>query len=132
MTIQKCYQQLGGDFTQVEKRLSSTNLVQKFIAKFLDDGSFSELCLAMKEGQPENAFRAAHTLKGVSASLSLTRLLSSVSQLAELLRTEAETIPVGADLLFEEVKQDYELTVSTIHAYLGADNRQENTHRGRT
>lgn len=132
MTIQKCYQQLGGDFTQVEKRLSSANLVQKFIAKFLDDGSFSELCLAMKEGQPENAFRAAHTLKGVSASLSLTRLLSSVSQLAELLRTEAETIPVGADLLFEEVKQDYELTVSTIHAYLGADNRQENTHRGRT
>lgn len=132
MTIQKCYQQLGGDFTQVEKRLSSANLVQKFIAKFLDDGSFSELCLAMKEGQPEKAFRAAHTLKGVSASLSLTRLLSSVSQLAELLRTEAETIPVGADLLFEEVKQDYELTVSTIHAYLGADNRQENTHRGRT
>lgn len=132
MTIQKCYQQLGGDFTQVEKRLSSANLVQKFIAKFLDDGSFSELCLAMKEGQPENAFRAAHTLKGVSASLSLTRLLSSVSQLAELLRTEAETIPVGADLLFEEVKQDYELTVSTIHAYLGADNRQENAHRGRT
>lgn len=132
MTIQKCYQQLGGDFTQVEKRLSSANLVQKFIAKFLDDRSFSELCLAMKEGQPENAFRAAHTLKGVSASLSLTRLLSSVSQLAELLRTEAETIPVGADLLFEEVKQDYELTVSTIHAYLGADNRQENTHRGRT
>ena len=122
MTIQECYQQLGGDFAQVEKRLLSANLVKKFIAKFLDDGSFSELCLAMKEGQLEKAFRAAHTLKGVSANLSLTRLLSSASQLAELLRAEAETIPADADLLFEEVKKDYELTVSVIRAYLDSDN----------
>lgn len=121
MTIQECYQQLDGDFAQVEKRLSSASLVQKFIAKFLDDGSFSELCLAMKEGQREKAFRAAHTLKGVSASLSLSRLLSSASQLAELLRAEAETIPAGADLLFEEVKQDYQLTVRAIRAYLDSE-----------
>ena len=121
MTIQECYQQLGGDFAQVEKRLSSASLVRKFIAKFLDDGSFSELCLAMKEGQREKTFRAAHTLKGVSASLSLTRLLSSASQLAELLRAEAETIPAGADLLFEEVKQDYQLTVRAIRAYLDSE-----------
>ena len=123
MTIQECYQQLGGDFAQVEKRLSSASLVRKFIAKFLDDESFSELCLAMKEGQREKAFRAAHTLKGVSASLSLTRLLSSASQLAELLRAEEETIPAGANLLFEEVKKDYELTVRAIRTYLGADPR---------
>lgn len=123
MTIQECYQQLGGDFAQVEKRLSSASLVRKFIAKFLDDESFSELCLAMKEGQREKAFRAAHTLKGVSASLSLTRLLSSASQLAELLRAEEETIPAGANLLFEEVKKDYGLTVRAIRTYLGADPR---------
>ena len=123
MTIQECYQQLDGDFAQVEKRLSSASLVQKFIVKFLDDGSFSELCLAMKEGQRENAFRAAHTLKGVSASLSLTRLLSSASQLAELLRAESENIPAGADLLFEEVKRDYELTASVIRAFLDSDHR---------
>ena len=123
MTIQECYQQLDGDFAQVEKRLSSASLVQKFIVKFLDDGSFSELCLAMKEGQREKAFRAAHTLKGVSASLSLTRLLSSASQLAELLRAEEETIPAGANLLFEEVKKDYGLTVRAIRTYLGADPR---------
>ena len=126
MTIQECYRQMGGDFSQAEKQLSSAVLIRKFIAKFPDDGSFSELCFAMKERQPEKALRAAHTLKGVSASLGLTRLLSSASQLVELLRTEAETIPLGADALFEEVKQDYELTVSTIRAYLDADNRQEN------
>ena len=123
MTIQECYQQLGGDFAQAEKRLSSGTLVKRFITKFLDDGSFAELCIAMEEGTRDKAFRAAHTLQGVSGNLSLNRLFSSASQLTELLRPEAEVIPVGANPLFEEVKQDYQLTVSTIRAYLDADHR---------
>lgn len=118
MTIQACYQQLGGDFAQVEKRLSSEALVRRFIGKFLDDGSFSELCIAMEEGDRRKAFRAAHTLKGVSGNLSLDRLFSSASQLAELLRPEGESIPAGAHALFEEVKEDYQLTVRAIRAYL--------------
>ena len=121
MTIQECYQQLGGDFAQAEKRLSSGTLVKRFITKFLDDGSFAELCIAMEEGTRDKAFRAAHTLQG--GNLSLNRLFSSASQLTELLRPEAEVIPVGANPLFEEVKQDYQLTVSAIRAYLDADHR---------
>ena len=123
MTIQECYQKLDGDFAQVEKRLSSENLVKRLITKFLDDGSFSQLRIAMEEGNRDKAFRAAHTLKGVSGNFSLSRLYSSVSRLAELLRPEAEGVPEGADLLFEEVKRDYKLTVSAIRAYLDADHR---------
>lgn len=123
MTIQECYQQLGGDLAQVEKQLSSEKLVKRFITKFLDDGSYSELCIAMEEGARDKAFRAAHTLKGVSGNLSLNRLFSSVTQLTELLRSETEVIPAGANHLFEEVTQDYKLTVNAIHAYLDSDNR---------
>jgi len=122
MTIQECYQKLDGDFAQVEKRLSSENLVKRLITKFLDDGSFSQLRIAMEEGNRDKAFRAAHTLKGVSGNFSLSRLYSSVSRLAELLRPEAEVIPAGANSLFEEVTQDYKLTVSAIRAYLDSDN----------
>ena len=50
MTVQECYRQLGGDFAQAEKMLSSEKLVERFIAKFLDDGSFSKLCIAMEKG----------------------------------------------------------------------------------
>ena len=121
MTIQECYRQLGGDFAQAERRLSNEQMVKRFIAKFLDDGSFSELCIAMEEGERDKAFRAAHTLKGVSGSLSFDRLFSSVSQFTELLRPEAESIPAEADLLFEEVKKDYELTVHFIRAFLASD-----------
>ena len=123
MTIQECYQQLGGDFAEVEKRLSSGNLVKRFITKFLDDGSFSALCIAMEEGTRDKAFYAAQTLKGVSGNLSLNRLFSSVSQLTQLLRSATEVIPAGANLLFEEVTQDYKLTVSAIRAYLDSDYR---------
>lgn len=118
MTIQECYQQLGGDFAQVEKRLSSEALVRRFLAKFLDDGSFSELCIAMEDGDRHKAFRAAHTLKGVSGNLSLDRLFSSAAQLADVLRPEGAAIPAGAHARFEEVKQDYQLTVRAIRAYL--------------
>ena len=121
MTIQECYHEMDGDFDQVEKRLPSVSLVKKFITKFLDDSSFSELCQAMQEGEREEAFRAAHTLKGVSANLSFSKLLSTASQLTELLRPETDTIPEGAEGLLEEVKRDYELTVGAIRAYLDSD-----------
>ena len=123
MTIQECYRQLDGDFTQVEKALESADLVERFLRKFLDDGSFSDLCIAMAGDNRDKAFRAAHTLKGVSVSLGLTSLHSSASQLAELLRAESENIPAGADLLFEEVKRNYELTARVIRAFLDSDHR---------
>lgn len=121
MTIQECYQQLGGDFLEVKKRLPSVNLVKKFITKFLDDSSFSELCLAMEEGNREKAFHAAHTLKGVSANLGLNRLLSTVTLLTEQLRTETADIPDEAYLFCEDVKQDYALTVHAIRTFLDSD-----------
>ena len=125
MTIQACYQKLGGEFAQVEKRLPSVSLVRKFIIKFLDDDSYSNLCLAMQNGQREEAFRAAHTLKGVSANLGFSRLLASAGELTELLRAETESIPGRAAALLEEVKQDYELTVSVIRAYLESEHQPE-------
>ena len=120
MTIQECYQELGGDFAQVKKRLPSDSLIMKFMAKFPDDQSFSELCRAMEEGRRAEAFRAAHTLKGVCANLGFDRLMLSAGQLTELLRPETDTIPAGCAALLEEVRQDYDLTVSAIRACLSS------------
>ncbi len=125
MTIQECYQELGGDFAPVERRLRSVSLVKRFITKFLDDSSFSELCRAMQDGRREEAFRAAHTLKGVCANLGFDRLLASASQLTETLRPETGTIPEDAAQLLEEVRRDYEEVVSAIRAYLSSDHQSE-------
>ena len=125
MTIQECYQQLGGNFAQVEQRLPGVSLVKRFITKFLDDSSFSELCQAMQEGQRDKAFRAAHTLKGVCANLGFDRLGVSAGQLTELLRPESDGVPEGADFILNTVKHDYELTVSAIRAYLDSERQPE-------
>ena len=121
MTIQECYQKLGGDYAQVEKRLPGIHLIRKFIAKFLDDGSYPELCRAMEQGQTEEAFRAAHTLKGVSANLGFDRLTASSGELTELLRGRTDGIPTEAVPLLDMVRQDYELTADAIRTYLNSD-----------
>ena len=125
MTIQECYDRLGGNLEQAEKRLPSAGLIKKFIAKFLNDSTFSELCCAMQNGNRRDAFRAAHTLKGVCANLSFDRLLSSAGELTELLRPETDTIPPNAFLVLDDVKNDYELTVGAIREYFASEDEQE-------
>ena len=100
MTIEECYKQLGGDFAKVKTRLPSVSLITKFITKFLDDSSFSELCRALEEGQREEDFRAAHTLKGVCANLGFDQLRNLSSALTELLRPEVSGIPEEAAFIW--------------------------------
>ena len=121
MTIQECYQSLGGDFVSVQQRLPSVNLIRRFITKFLDDGSFAELCHHVDAGDRQEAFRAAHTLKGVCANLGFNRLMSSASSLTELLRSEGTGIPQEAFALLEQVKADYAVTADAIRAYLASE-----------
>ena len=114
MTIEECYQEMGGDFAEVCGRLPSRKLIEKFAGKFLEDQSYAQLRQAMEAGSHEDAFRAAHTLKGVAANLSFARLRSSASALTELLRTPAKYIPGEAAPMMEAVTRDYEVTVSAI------------------
>lgn len=121
MTIQECYQSLGGNYAEVQQRLPSDRLIKRFITKFLDDGSYAELSQAMASGQREQAFRAAHTLKGVCANLSFTRLLTSVSALTDLLRQESDAILESAAAALTDVTRDYSQTISAIRAYLESE-----------
>ena len=118
MTIQECYQRLGGDYAEVEKRLLNVKLVTKFITKFLDDDSFKQLCCEIQAGNRAEAFRMAHTLKGVCQNLGLKNLYISAEKLTEVLRSEAEEIPENAESLLKEVAKDYEEAVETIRMYL--------------
>ena len=125
MTIVECYQQLGGNLENVKTRLPSDSLIKRFIIKFLDDSSYSELCDALQKGQRDEAFRAAHTLKGVCANLGFDRLVASASKLTELIRSEAGGIPEEASLIMDAVKRDHAATVSAIRTYLSGENCPE-------
>ncbi|MCI8481298.1 MAG: Hpt domain-containing protein [Oscillibacter sp.] len=114
MTLQECYAAMEGDYQDALGRLRSDRLVQKFVLKFLADGSYDLLTQSMEEENYAEAFRAAHTIKGVCQNLGLTKLLNSSSELAEALRNgfTPEAIP-----LTERVKADYRQTMAAIQAF---------------
>lgn len=114
MTLQECYIALGGDYEDVLARLRSERLVQKFVLKFLDDKSFELLSASLAAMDYKEAFRAAHTIKGMCQNLSFTRLLASSSILADALRSGQA--PEG-DGGFGQVAEDYMITVTAIRKY---------------
>ena len=113
MTIEQCYAQMGGSFAEVSARLPSTRLIEKFVRKFPEDPSYAQLKQALAGNCLTDAFRAAHTLKGVAANLSFEPLRQSASDITELLR-HAESIPAEASALFEKVTQNYDRTLAAI------------------
>ena len=118
MTLQECYAAMGGDYEDVSARLRSDRLVQKFVLKYLDDPSFDLLCASMAEKDYEQAFRAAHTIKGVCQNLGFTQLLDSSSQLSDALRHgwTPEAKPL-AEPLAERVKADHLAVTAAIRAF---------------
>ncbi len=114
MTIQECYRAIGADYDEVLGRLRSERLIQKFVLKFPEDGSFQLLCDSMDAGDLETAFRASHTIKGVCANLGFARLGASSHDLTEALRARDGA---KAAALLAQVKTDYAETITAIRAY---------------
>lgn len=114
MTLQECYAALGGDYAGVTGRLPTERMVQKFVLKFLKDESFDLLVRSMAAEDYGEAFRAAHTIKGVCQNLDFTKLYTSSSQLSEALRGG---FTPEAPALAEQVAADYKQTVEAIRTY---------------
>ena len=87
MTIQECYRQMGANYEDVLKRLYNEGMICRFTLMFLNDDSYPKLEQALKEGNVKEAFRAAHTLKGVCQNLGFTNLYQPTYDLTEVLRT---------------------------------------------
>ena len=61
----------------------------------------------------QEAFRAAHTIKGVCQNLGFSRLYESSSELSEAMR---DGKPLADPALLERVKEDYAATAGAIRA----------------
>lgn len=111
MDLKECYNALEGDYDGVIARLRSERLVKKFTLKFLGDDSYRLLHDSLENENYQEAFRAAHTLKGVCQNLNFTKLYESSHLLTEALRNGWSD---EAALLVPRVDADYKQTVDAI------------------
>lgn len=118
MTLKECYEALGGDYAGVVGRLHGEALVGRFALRFLEDGSYALLQKSLAEQNYDEAFRAAHTIKGVCQNLGFVRLYESSSALTEALRGGAWSDAAAQQL--EALERDYRVTVDAIKAWRGA------------
>ena len=116
MELKEVYEKIGGDYDDVVRRLMGEELVRKFLLKFLDDKSYADLERTLSEGDYKEAFRAAHTLKGVCLNLGFTELYKVSAELTEVLRGR-ET--AGSDELYAQVKEQYTSLTEAIRELAG-------------
>ena len=86
MTLEEFYCVAGGSAAETAPRMGGADATRRFLRLFPLDDSFPQLSEALGRGDSEEAFRAAHTLKGVAANLGLERLRALASDMTECLR----------------------------------------------
>lgn len=111
MTLEECYAKMGANYQDVLKRFYKPETIKRFVKMFLQDDSFQLLTDAMAAQDIKEAFRAAHTLKGVCLNLGFDNLSPSAVALTEILR--AGTFD-GAAEQYALVKEEYQKTIEAI------------------
>lgn len=111
MTVKECYESMESDYEDVLGRMGSERLVKRFALKFPDDPSYLNLEKAIQEQNAEEAFRAAHTLKGVCLNLGFDRLYKVSAELTEKLRGRELS---GYEALYGKVQDEYKNTIDAI------------------
>lgn len=111
-SLSEFFASVGSDSDDAVARLGGNEaLVVCFVTKFLSDNSLSSLRSALECGDSEAALRAAHTLKGVSGTLSFQRLYERVSSVTELLRSGALD---AARTAFPALEKEYSLVIEAL------------------
>lgn len=96
----------GADVEGTLSRFAGNEAIYlKFLLKFKADPNFNALKESLDGNNIEEAFKAAHTLKGVSINLGLMPIYESASAMSELLR--GKTSPSETDI--EQVKEQWNI-----------------------
>ncbi len=90
ITIEKLNNWGADTNTGIKRCANNTNLYLKLVNMVKTNSSFKMLEDAIKNNNLEDAFQAAHGLKGILSNLELTPLLDPIKEITELLRNKKE------------------------------------------
>lgn len=137
MSLEIAYAAMGGDLETVRGRLLTDERIEKFAKIFLQDTSMQTLESALEAGDLPEAYRGAHTLKGVSRDLGFTPLFEAAAALSDALRLDDAGVPANMEAVSElmpAVRDAYATVVDAIAIILQRNtandwNRQQNEVR---
>ncbi len=86
MTVRQLYDKVGGDYENTLARFLTEERMVRFALKFPADQSYALLKNSLESGDMKEAFRGAHTLKGVCQNLGFTALYEPAHRVTEDLR----------------------------------------------
>lgn len=109
--LEELYRRLGGDCKSVLQRIPSEAMVCKFVHKYADDPTYSQLQAAVQAADWETAFRAAHTMKGLAQNLGFERLYRSAAALTEAMRGPK---PLTKPALLSAVEEEQRQVLDTV------------------
>ena len=110
--IRSKLENVGVDVEDLMKRLmGNMMLISRFYKRFPEDKNYDMIVKYLSEDMCEEAFKAAHTLKGVCANLSMTKLVAIVSEMVEYLR-EGD-LEDGKKIL-PKLSEEYETIVTVV------------------
>ena len=112
MTAKEAYESVDSNYDNVLKRLGSEAMIKRFAVKFLDDPTFNELEQALEAGNGEDAFRAAHTMKGI-CNLGFDKLYEVSAALTEQLRGREIA---GSEAIYQQVVEQYDRLTAALKA----------------
>ncbi len=110
ISLEDFYARSGGKSSEILGRLGGNEtLLRLLLGKFPADPSFHSLEEALKNGKTQEAFREAHTLKGVAANLGLQDLFLKASEVTEFLRSEECD---KAEAVMPELRREYDKVIA--------------------
>ena len=104
--------------TTINRFMGNEAMYLKFLGKILDDQNYKMLGENLEAKNYEEAFKCAHTLKGVTANLGLDPIQKAVSELVEEIRGKeaGEINEARVDEEWQNVKSYYEKFFEIISA----------------
>ena len=110
MDIKKFYELTGSDYHAAISIMMNDALIERMINKFMENNSYQAIINAYQAKNIKEVFALAHSFKGVTGNLALTKLFQVSSELTEATRGKEEA---NVDGLIEQLKKEYLLISET-------------------
>ena len=102
----------------MQRFMNNEQLWIKFLKKFKADSSYENLVKSIEEKEWNKAFEAAHTLKGITGNLALSKLHDLVSRQTDYLRGEDNDFEAAVGMM-PEITEVYENVLKLIEEVYG-------------